>query len=243
MANRIAMFLLGATLALGFTMAAYLISGAIRSVRDDTGIKVKGYAETTVKADAARWRLSVSARAKVLKDCYDILARDAATVRARLAGYGFADAEVAVFAARVDEEVKLNEKGVRTNEVEGYRITQDVEVSTSRPEAIDGASKRITELLAQGVHVVSGAPQYTFTRLEGLKLELLGAAAHNAAERARTMASKAGGGVGRIRSASQGVFQIVPVGSTETSDYGTYDTSTIDKTVKAVVTIDFALDR
>lgn len=31
-ANRISMFLLGATLALGFTMAAYLLSGAIRSL-------------------------------------------------------------------------------------------------------------------------------------------------------------------------------------------------------------------
>lgn len=86
-------------------------------------------------------------------------------------------------------------------------------------------------------------PQFTFYNLESLKLELLGKASANARERADMMTSKAGSHVGAIKNASQGVFQIVPVGSTETSDSGSYDTTTIDKVVKAVVTIDFAVER
>jgi len=243
MTNRISMFLLGATLALGFTMAAYLLSGAIRSFKDESGIKVKGYAETVVKADAARWRLVVTDRSKDLKDCYDKLAKDTAVVRAKLVEYGFTEAETNFFAAHVDEEVRLTEKDKRTNDIEFYRLTQIIEVTTGKPDAIDKASKKITEVLAQGVNIASEQPQFTFTKLEGLKLELLGAASKNAYERAQVIASKAGGRIGRLRSASQGVFQIVPVGSTETSDYGAYDTSTIDKTVKAVVTIDFMLEK
>ena len=241
MTNRISMFLLGATLALGFTMAAYLLSGAIRSFRDESGIKVKGYAETSVKADAARWRITITDRAKVLKDSYDQLAKDTGVVHAKLLEYGFTEPEINVFAAHVDDEVRISEKGIKTNEVEGYRLTQIIELVTGKPEAIDKASKKITEVIAQGVNIASEQPQFTFTKLEGLKLELIGAASKNAFDRAEVIASKAGSHIGRIRSASQGVFQIVPVGSTETSDYGTYDTSTIDKTVKAVVTIDFML--
>lgn len=243
MTNRLSMFLLGASLALGFTMAAHLLAGAIRSFKDDSGIKVKGYAETAVKADAARWQLAIMDRAKELKDSYAMLARDTAIVRAKLIEYGFAETEINVFAAQVREEARVTDEGRKTNDIDGYRLTQNIEVTTGKLDAVDKASKRITEVIAQGVNIVSEQPQFTFTRLEGLKLELIGAASRNAFERAQVIASKAGGRIGRLRSASQGVFQIVPVGSTETSDGGTYDTSTIDKTVKAVMTIDFMLEK
>jgi len=44
-------------------------------------------------------------------------------------------------------------------------------------------------------------------------------------------------------SATQGVFQITAPNSTEVSDYGSYDTSTIEKTVKAVVSCEFSVSR
>jgi len=59
----------------------------------------------------------------------------------------------------------------------------------------------------------------------------------NALERAKQIASSTGSNVGALKSASQGVFQITPVNSTAVSDYGNYDTSSINKTVKAVVTV------
>ena len=97
--------------------------------------------------------------------------------------------------------------------------------------------------MSQGVRVASGQPQYTYGKLEELKISLIGTASQNALMRAKAIAEMAGSKVGKIKSASQGVFQIVPVGSTDTSDYGSYDTTTIDKTVKAVVTIEFMLEQ
>ena len=55
------------------------------------------------------------------------------------------------------------------------------------------------------------------------------------------LASNSGSSVGGLRNAKQGVFQITPLFSTEVSDSGTSDTSTIDKMVKAVVTVQFAI--
>jgi hypothetical protein len=52
---------------------------------------------------------------------------------------------------------------------------------------------------------------------------------------------RSGGKVGGLSSASQGVFQITAVNSTDTSDYGVYDTSTIEKSVKCVVTVEFKI--
>ncbi|MDD4879214.1 MAG: SIMPL domain-containing protein, partial [Candidatus Omnitrophica bacterium] len=43
------------------------------------------------------------------------------------------------------------------------------------------------------------------------------------------------------RSADMGVFQITPVNSTEVSDWGSNDTSSLEKKVFAVVHADFAI--
>ncbi len=42
---------------------------------------------------------------------------------------------------------------------------------------------------------------------------------------------------------SKGVFQITPVNSTDVSDEGNYDTSTIEKSVKAIVTLEFQVEK
>jgi hypothetical protein len=47
--------------------------------------------------------------------------------------------------------------------------------------------------------------------------------------------------VGRLVSAAQGVYQIVARGSTSGSDYGEYNTSSIDKTARIVVTLEYAV--
>jgi uncharacterized protein len=44
-----------------------------------------------------------------------------------------------------------------------------------------------------------------------------------------------------VRNARMGVFQITPRNSTEVSDYGINDTSSLDKDITAVVRLTFAL--
>ena len=46
--------------------------------------------------------------------------------------------------------------------------------------------------------------------------------------------------MGSLLSASQGIFQVLAPGGGNISDYGTYDKSTIDKEIKAVVTLEFS---
>ena len=103
----------------------------------------------------------------------------------------------------------------------------------------DMAMWKISGLIKDGIDVDSKMPSFTYSKIEDAKLELLGKASQNAYERAVIIVSKTGGKIGPIRSASQGVFQIVAKNSTDVSDYGSYDVTTIEKTVKAVVTMDF----
>jgi hypothetical protein len=48
--------------------------------------------------------------------------------------------------------------------------------------------------------------------------------------------------IGFLRSAKMGVFQITPITSTDVSDYGYNDTSSLDKKVMAVVSASFAIE-
>ena len=64
--SRLAMFLLGTTLALGFTLSASILSQAVVRMRHENTIKVKGIAETTVDSDTANWKAVYTVRNPVL---------------------------------------------------------------------------------------------------------------------------------------------------------------------------------
>jgi uncharacterized protein len=87
----------------------------------------------------------------------------------------------------------------------------------------------------------SQPPQYLFTKLDDLKVDMIGEATKNAVERGRKIAQSTGRDVGVLRSAQVGVFQITPKNSTEVSDYGLYDTTAIEKKVTAVVNANFSI--
>ena len=71
---------------------------------------------------------------------------------------------------------------------------------------------------------------------------MLGEAAKDAKVRAERVASSTGNSIGPVRSAKMGVLQITAADSTDVSDYGVYDTTTIEKDMTAVVNISFAVD-
>jgi hypothetical protein len=86
------------------------------------------------------------------------------------------------------------------------------------------------------------SPQFFFSKLDTLKVDLLRDATKNALERAKAVVEPTGRHAGAISSASTGVFQITGKNSTDVSDYGIYDTSSVDKKVTAVVNATFRVD-
>ena len=90
--------------------------------------------------------------------------------------------------------------------------------------------------------ISSTSPDFYVSQLDDIKLDLIAKATENGFRRARSLARNSGGKVGTLASARQGVFQITSPNSTATSGYGIYDTSTIKKTVKAVVTLRYSIE-
>jgi len=117
-----------------------------------------------------------------------------------------------------------------------------VEIKSNDVARIDDVSRQSTELIERGVEFESDAPEYFYTKLDELKIEMLAMATENAKQRAESMIKATDNRIGSIRSARMGVFQITPITSTEVSDWGYNDTSSFDKKVMAVVGVSFAIE-
>jgi hypothetical protein len=96
-------------------------------------------------------------------------------------------------------------------------------------------------LLTEGGPLAAAAPQYVYTRLATLRPQLLAAAMQDAQRRARVLVAASGARLGTLRGVDVGVFQVTTPNSTQVSDYGAYDTTTLNKDVTAVVNATFAL--
>jgi hypothetical protein len=238
------MFCLGATLALGVVLSSQSIGNAIVRIKmQDAPIQVKGVAEIEVVSDRATWRGTVRARAKTLSQAFEILETGTNKLRAMLVAHEFKADEIN--ACEVDTTIVFakNSKAENTNVIESYVLSQGTTVRTMNVVSVRDLAFRATDLIKEGVEIDSGAPAYYVSILDSIKMTLLEKATQNGYERASLLARGSKSEVGGLISASQGVFQIVPVGSTDISDYGVSDTSTINKTVKAVVTLAYQIEQ
>ncbi|MBI5363357.1 MAG: SIMPL domain-containing protein [Planctomycetes bacterium] len=242
-ANGWGLFLLGATLALGFVVASNGIGKALVAMRQDQGIKVKGTATEDIGSTLGSWTGSIKAKSATMEAAYQELAGEVAKLRAFVVEKQFAASEIELSSIGTSEIYVLDKDGRRTNVIETYELCQSMTVESPRVDAIERLSREVTQLLLEGVPIQSGAPAFQNQDIESIKLRLLEKATQNGFQRAQTLANGSGGRVGKLLSASQGVFQIVPRGSTEVSDYGNNDTSAIAKSAKAVVTLEFAVER
>lgn len=205
-------------------------------------ISVTGSAQKDIKSDYIVWRGSFSRRETDLKTAYQKVREDLDKVKAYLISKGVSEKETIISQVSTDTVYKKNEKGNDTNDIQGYRVTQGIEIRSNEVDKIDKVSREVTELIDQGVEFSSEAPEYFYTKLDELKIEMLTKATENAKQRAENMAKATGNKIGFMRNARMGVFQITPINSTEISDWGINDTSSLEKKVTAVVNVGFAID-
>ena len=138
---------------------------------------------------------------------------------------------------------QLEERGkeIKENIFDHYYLTYSVRVRTNKVDVVAKNILKIHELAMRKLDVSITAPQYFISNPEQYKLELVNAASASAAERARTAARQSGSDLGPLMTARQGVIQITRSASNDTSDYGMYDTTSIQKVIRLVMTMEFAL--
>lgn len=236
--------ILGICFVIATIVSTVIFSKGLLQIKKFSGevINVTGSAEKQIESDYIVWNSSFSRREPQLKAAYAKIQEDLKKVKDYLLSKDIKENEIVVSQIETKVIYKKNEKGNDTNEIEGYLLSQGIEVKSNDVKRIDEVSRQSTELINQDIQLISQAPDYFYTKLAELKVEMLAKATEDAKQRAMSMAKSTGNKVGAIRSAKMGVFQITPITSYDVSWYGENDTSSFEKKVMAVVTASFAIE-
>jgi hypothetical protein len=210
-------------------------------------ISVTGSSDQTITSDVVEWQSSFSRNVTPdqLSQGYANMKSDLAIVENYLTSNGIATSDIEVDPIMVmpnyDNSGNYYGKGGGSSII-GYQLSENVTVQSNDVTGVTKIAQGSGDIINQGVVFSSQPLQYFYSKLSELKLDMLAKATQDAQARASRIAENAGAKLGNLRSADMGVFQITPVNSTDLSDYGEYDTSSIQKQITAVVHASFSVN-
>jgi len=237
--------LAGLFLAAGLVFSALVGSTAWLKIHNSQFVSVKGSARKNIKSDLAVWRGSFTAQSAALLDAQRTLKESRAKVENFMNASGMTNhmfESVVIEEMRAHFEFQTNGERTYQDKTVGYKLTQSFEARTPDADRIAQLNADSTALLEQGVMLTTDKPKYIYTKVGEEKIEMLSDATKDARARAERIASQGGGRLARLHSADMGVFQITPINSSETAWDGLNDTTSVEKTITAVVTATFALE-
>ena len=217
------------------------VNGIVQAKCASTSIVVTGSAKQQITSDMIVWTGFYHTQSKILKDAYSELEASRDRVKNYLITKGIPEADLVFSAISTNVVYVFNELGAYTNEVDYYDLSQTVNIRSGEIDKVSELSRSATELLNDGVQFQSYEPQYLYTKLADLKVEMLAAATKDATKRAQMIAENAGSKLGSLTYADMGVMQITPLYSNEISDYGISDTTSLEKEITAVVHCTFKI--
>lgn len=222
--------------------STYLASSSYLKSKIPNGkITVTGSAKKQIKSDFAVWKGIFSVQAKTLSEAYSIIKNDQVLVNKYFSGKGISSSDMSTSSISTTINYSKTPNGILTSNIESYRLSQTIEIRTNDVDKIVAISKESTELINEGVEFESMAPQYFYTKIADLKVDMLALATKDATARADQIASNSGAKVLGLQTAKMGVFQITPLYSNQLTDSGVNDTSSIDKEIMAVMNCDFKI--
>lgn len=235
-------------IALAIVIASWSFSGALKQRKNTHHtISVTGLGKKDFTADFIVWSGSFARKNLNLKEAYAELDRDRESIRSYLLGKGIKESNIVFSAVDIDKEFQnlYDRNGNQSQTIfTGYRLRQNVQIESNEVDKTENVSRQVTELINSGVEFNSNSPQYYYTKLAELKIEMIAEATRDAQTRAQKIAEHAGGGLGKLQSANMGVFQIVAQNSSEEYSWGgSFNTSSKKKTATIPIKLEYEIEQ
>lgn len=245
--NSLPLIIFGIILALGLIAAAFVLGTQFKNLKQSGTITVKGLAEAPYKANLAQIQMGVSAWGQDYAGALANGKNDFKALQQFVASKGFSVSSQNVTSISVEpyNEDYVDEQGQTRTRQNGYKATQTLSISSQQLNKITNMLAQVQNYRISHESVTFEKPQYLLNDLEKIKHDLIAKATDDANKRAEEFAKTGHAKVGVMRSASQGSFNILDAHNPDTddSDYGgTYDKDGVDKLVRLVVTIDYAIE-
>ncbi len=234
-------------IAIAAIISAYLLSDAFknRNASNDT-ISVTGLGKKDFVSDLIVWSGSFSKKSMTLKDAYAALDNDREVIKNYLLNKGIAQNEIVFSAVNISKQYDYNydnNGNMRQRVFTGFLLDQNVQIESKEVDKIENISREVTELINSGVELYSNPPQYYYTKLAELKVEMIAEATKDANARAESIASNANSDLGKLKKADLGVFQIIAQNSSEEYSWGgSFNTSSKKKTANITVKLLYQVD-
>lgn len=218
--------------------AIILASGfvcAVKRFKDaDRVVVVRGLAEKDVEANLVIWSITWTVTSNDLKELSQTLTRQSREIQGYLRGRKIAA-----------NEIEVRPAGIRDLTADSYNQQQlafrysakgNLAVKTSNVAGVKAALAGMDQLLAKGIVFGDSGyitmPEYSYTDLNKIKPEMIAAATKNAREAAQKFAQDSDSKPGKIKRATQGLFEIF-----------SRDALTPEqKTVRVVTTVEYSLE-
>lgn len=228
-------FILGISFLLSVVISLVTVF-RLRSLNDT--ITVTGSAKMEVTSDKVKWTTQVSrtVRASELKSGYAQMASDSKKVKGFLLDQNIKEDELTIAPIAMNEIYQQNQAAEKI-----YNLYQNFTVQSDDVDKVTQASNNTVAVINQGVIFSSLNLEYYYSKLPEARISLLSQAVDDAKARAQEMTKNAGRKVGGLKSASSGVVQVQSLNSTDVSDYGSYDTSQIEKQITVTAKATFSL--
>ena len=204
-------------------------------------VTVTGSYSQNVTSDNGRVEFEITARKPTKVDAYNALNQQRPIVMKYLQDKGVTPDNIDSKTVNGYYTYKVLPNGTTTNETAYFNATQQISVNSNDVIKNKEISTDITNLISKGVDINVYEPSYFYSGLSDLKVKMLEEATKDAKQRADAMLKATHNHVGKIQSVKMGVFQITPVDSTNVSDMGISDTSSIEKKITSVANVTFAI--
>ncbi|MBS4034773.1 MAG: SIMPL domain-containing protein [Ignavibacterium sp.] len=205
-------------------------------------ITVTGSAKKEIVSDLGFLRGTLMVQAASPEYAFRELNRQKPVLLNYLKNKGFPSDKVEFFTMNNYPVYEIGSQGYSTGRIIAYVYNQRMQISSEDVNKIKEISLDIASLVEQGINFNVEMPEYHYTKLAELKIEIQAEAAKDAMVRAQKIAEATGRDLGPMRTARMGVLQITPKFSNVISDYGINDLSSIEKEIIGVVNASFEIE-
>lgn len=202
-------------------------------------IETTGSAKEEVLADYSRWSINLEARVGIndQQSGFETIESATETITAYVESKGFIDIEPLVI--RSYPNYSYPQYGEPT--MTGYTISREIIVRSDQVDNLTKMANDISSISGAGYTISTNSLEYTYSKLDEMRIKLLSKAIEDAMARANAIASESGRKINVLKSASSGVVQVMSKGNLNISDYGYYDTQSKNKEIMVTVRAIFKL--
>ncbi len=230
-----------AILGIAFVIGVLIASHTAYTIRiSQDVIEVTGSARVAVTSDFARWTITAGVNTGLhdKAEGYARLEEASKQILQYLNERGYDLVETPIPMAFPNFVHSEQAGSVQT----GYQIQRNFVVRSDDVAGIQALASNIVPFTGPHHNIINNSLELTYKNLPETRVTLLTAAIADAKARAEAIARESGREVGDLRTAASGVVQVLPVGGVEVSDFGTYDTASMEKEVMVTVRAKFSLN-